>query len=248
MTRASTCTTTRASAMQHSASTCITTRASTCHYTCARLLFKNMHPGDGYSTSDIAQGLQKALSVRRNLSRAFFKSLSHKRSTLLSPYVLVYPCNFTILPLIKSFKILWLLNPYKLLCCLQNLKKPSFSSGTPCTFPQMKRFKILFRIQQWGSGEARVSSAPIPEMERSQRIWKQTYTSLLWHQKGNQQETGPGSWMNLNETQIEKINYLKKRHTSFHHTAINPCLYKGLILFSEPPMWSSCAPAYSART
>ena len=52
--RASMCTTTRASAMQHSASTCsntrastcITTRASTCHYTCARLLFKNMPPGD----------------------------------------------------------------------------------------------------------------------------------------------------------------------------------------------------------
>ena len=60
-TRASTCITTRASMVLNGASTCsntcastcittrastcITTRASTCHYTRARLLFKNMHPG-----------------------------------------------------------------------------------------------------------------------------------------------------------------------------------------------------------
>ena len=60
-TRASTCITTRASMVLNGASTCsntcastcnttrastcITTRASTCHYTCARLLFKNMLPG-----------------------------------------------------------------------------------------------------------------------------------------------------------------------------------------------------------
>ena len=60
-TRASTCITTRASMVLNGASTCsntcastcittcastcITTRASTCHYTHARLLFKNMHPG-----------------------------------------------------------------------------------------------------------------------------------------------------------------------------------------------------------
>ena len=60
-TRASTCITTRASMVLNGASTCsntcastcnttrastcITTRASTCHYTCARLLFKNMPPG-----------------------------------------------------------------------------------------------------------------------------------------------------------------------------------------------------------
>ena len=62
MTRASTCSNARASRVLHGtstcsstrastcvtthASTCITTRASTCHYTCARLLFKNMPPGD----------------------------------------------------------------------------------------------------------------------------------------------------------------------------------------------------------
>ena len=61
-TRASTCITTRASMVLNGASmcsntcastcittrasTCITTRASTCHYTRARLLFKNMRPGD----------------------------------------------------------------------------------------------------------------------------------------------------------------------------------------------------------
>ena len=52
-TPASTWSTTRASMVLNGvstcsntcASTCITTRASTCHYTCARLLFKNMHPG-----------------------------------------------------------------------------------------------------------------------------------------------------------------------------------------------------------
>ena len=51
--RASTCITTRASMVLNGASTCsntcastcITTRASTCHYTRARLLFKNMLPG-----------------------------------------------------------------------------------------------------------------------------------------------------------------------------------------------------------
>ena len=61
-TRASTCITTRASMVLNGASTCsntcastcittrastcITTRACTCHYTRARLLFKNMRPGD----------------------------------------------------------------------------------------------------------------------------------------------------------------------------------------------------------
>ena len=68
MTRASTCSTTRASMVLNGpstcsntcastcittrASTCITTRASTCHYTRARLLFKNMHPGGGVSEVD----------------------------------------------------------------------------------------------------------------------------------------------------------------------------------------------------
>ena len=63
-TRASTCITTRASMVLNGASTCsntcastcittrastcITTRASTCHYTRARLLFKNMPPGGHY--------------------------------------------------------------------------------------------------------------------------------------------------------------------------------------------------------
>ena len=61
-TRASTCITTRASMVLNGASTCsntcastcittrastcITTRASTCHYTRARLLLKNMRPGE----------------------------------------------------------------------------------------------------------------------------------------------------------------------------------------------------------
>ena len=43
---ASTCSNTCASTcITTRASTCITTRASTCHYTRARLLFKNMRPG-----------------------------------------------------------------------------------------------------------------------------------------------------------------------------------------------------------
>ena len=73
-TRASTCITTRASMVLNGASTCsntcastcittrastcITTRASTCHYTRARLLFKNMPPGAGQDPGPVTTFLR----------------------------------------------------------------------------------------------------------------------------------------------------------------------------------------------
>ena len=93
-TRASTCITTRASMVLNGASTCsntcastcnttrastcITTRASTCHYTCARLLFKNMRPG---STN---KGAQKPFSLQHTALQCNALSQNIKSSLRLS--------------------------------------------------------------------------------------------------------------------------------------------------------------------
>ena len=51
----------------HFASTCSNTRASTCYYAHARLLFKNMHPGDWRGELNASESNIEVLSYMNDL-------------------------------------------------------------------------------------------------------------------------------------------------------------------------------------
>ena len=193
------------------------------------------HPGDGYITWEIALGLQKALYVCRHLSRALFKSLPHRPQP---KYTLVprHPCpplrsNVTILTLSKRFKILLLF-------------------WDTLYFPLLiKRFKTLFRIRQWGTLEKHVCPQPQSRRWEDRKEFENKLTQAYCGTKRaiNRKQDPEAGWTKT-KLRSRKQMIWKSLAEAFTNTAINPCVYKGLILYSEPPMWPSCASAYSART